>query len=133
MTNHTASLLMLFVAGLLAAALLLAAATSVSLSRSLGPWLPPAIAVVCEVAIFFLGRRFILPDAIARSAGRALMTIVAILVVSLMAAGTAIWVLRWASGGVLTAPGLTLLLWFVLLWAALRQQNWHSSLKNGWR
>ena len=134
MTNRTASLLMLFVAALVATGLLLAiAVNALDGSRTAGPWLAPTIAVLSQVTMFYLGRRFILPPAVAQSGVRSAVTVAGMVIVTLGLAVAVVWLLQRASGRAVAAPTFTLLLWFALLWVAVRRQNWHPSSKTSVR
>jgi hypothetical protein len=135
MTNRTASLLMLFVVALGSAGVLLAMAVA-ALDRTAvsGPWLAPVVAGACQAVVLYLGRGYILPDAVAQRPGRAAVTIVSMVALTLAAAVGAVWTMRWASGVGAGASTLTLVVWFSLLWCAMQhQQKWHRPLKNGVR
>lgn len=135
MTSRTASLLMLFVAALIATGVLLAVTVRVlEGSSASGPWLAPFIAVTCQATTLYLGRRFILPYRMAVSAARSAVTIVAMVASTMAIAAGVGWVVERTIGWVIASPVFTLALWFVLLWGAVsRQRNWNPRLKNGVR
>jgi hypothetical protein len=135
MSTRTASLLMLFIAALMATGVVVAVGVAaLHGSGAAGPWLVPVVAVVCHTTILFLGRHHILPVALAASLRRAAATVFAMVVVTLAVAWGGIWLLQWLIGRALVPATLTVLVWFVLLWLAVqRQQNWHLSLKSGVR
>jgi hypothetical protein len=127
MTDRTLSLLMLFVAALIAAGVLLGILVGWLEAARSAPWLAPAVAVLCQVTLLFLGRRFILSPDVARSAMRSAVTVVGIVSLSLAAALGAVWLVQQGSGGTLFSPALTLIVWFALIWIAVRrQQKWQS-------
>ena len=132
MTNRTASLLMLFVAALIATGVSMAIAVSALEPTGVsGPWLVPAIAVLCYTTALYLGRHHILPRSLAESPARSVVTLGVMVVVTLSAAVVGARAAQWAIGREVATPALTLTLWFVLLWLAVRrQQNWHLAVKS---
>lgn len=119
MTNRAASLLMLFVAGLILTGPLLAGALRLAEGfGGAGPWLAPAIAIVCCTLVFFAGRRFILPPATARSTPRALGTLLIVVGGTMVLAFSAGWMLSSVFGRISAAVPV-LILWFAALWWAL--------------
>lgn len=129
MTNRTGSLLFLFVAALVATAVLLALGVSLLATRGgAEPWLAPVIAVLCQATALYYGRHYILPPVSARSAGRSAIIIAAMVVATLAIAMAVVALLQWTSGRALTPPIVTLVLWFGLLWVAVRQQHARAAL-----
>ena len=131
MTIRTVSLLLLFVGALGMTGLLMAMMVSFfSGSRASGPWLAPALAVACQTAVLFLGRRYVLSGQRADSDGRIVLTLAFVVTLSLVGALAAVWLLQWVLGSSVQGAGVTLPLWFALLWlAVLRQEVWLSWFK----
>lgn len=124
MTTRALSLLLLFVGALVAAGMLLAMAVSVLDGTSLsGPWLAPALAIVCEVVALYLGRHYILSPPVALTARRAALTIAVSVTLTLAAVLAVIWLVQWISGRSVPVPLLATGLWFVFLWLALRDRS----------
>jgi hypothetical protein len=131
MTNRTASLLMLFVAALIATGVLLGlVVTALDGTRWSGVWVAPLIAAVCQTIALYLGRRFILPPAVAQSRLHAAWSIVTIVAGALAAALLSVWAMRWVGARTFTMPSVTLVLWFIFLWLAVRRQHWHARVRD---
>jgi hypothetical protein len=115
---------MLFVAALIATGALMAIAVS-ALARTgvSGPWLVPVIAVLCHTTAFYLGRRHILPRSLAESPAKSAVTLGVMVVVTLAAAVAGTWAVQWTIGREVATSTLTIVLWFVLLWLAVRRQQ----------
>lgn len=123
MTNRTASLLMLFAAALIVSGPLVGIVLRVVPGQVSGSAaIAPAVALLCFTAVFYFGRRFILPPDTHRSSLRALGTLFAILAVTMVVAFGIGWVLNAAIGGIsISVPAFVL--WFAALWWVITMLN----------
>jgi hypothetical protein len=120
-TNRTASLLMLFCAALFTTGVLLALAVS-ALDRP-SPWLLPALAVVSQIAAFYVGRDALLPREMAAARLRAAGTLIIRVVVTLGLAVSIAWGGLWIAGRPDISNVLIVVIWFVLLRVAFRRRD----------
>jgi hypothetical protein len=115
MTSRTASLFFLFLAAVGSTSVLGGLGVAV-LARmdAAGPWVIPAAAWICSSATFFLGRRYILPQGLARATTRAAFTSLLLTAVTLGTVAVAAWAFHRV-GAQLAVPWM-LGVWFVTLW-----------------
>ena len=120
MTHRTGSLLLLFAAGILLGGGV--SAMIVSTARYFewpnGMWMVPLIWFVCYVAVFFAGRRYILPLPLALSSARSLIVISVWIGLTMLLTGGAVWLLRASPLAAFLSSGRILLIWFALLLAS---------------
>lgn len=123
MTNRTASLVMMFIMALVATAVLMAGLLRLlDGATASGPWLLPVLAAGCQAVVLFLGRHHILSPVCAASAGRAAITILMMVALTLAGAVAVVGGVRWLLGSVKGAPILLFAVWFVLLWMMVQRQ-----------
>lgn len=117
MTIRALSLLLLFVAAFVFSGTLSAAGVSAAnyFGWRASTWLVPLLLFVCNVTLFFLGRRFILPEHLVSSSGRALLLIGAWIGLTMVITGGAVWAVRDTPLGVFLSGGRIMLAWFLLL------------------
>ena len=120
MTHRTGSLLLLFAAGILlgsgVSAMIVSAARYFEWPN--GVWMVPLIWFVCYVAVFFAGRRYILPLHLALLPVRALIVIAAWISLTMLLTASAVWLLRATPLAGFLSSGRIMLIWFVLLLAS---------------
>ena len=120
MTIRAVSLVLLFVAAFVFSATL--SAVSVSAAAVLGwqtnVWFVPALLFACNVALFFGGRGYLLPEHLVSPASRALLLIAAWIGVTMLVTAGAVWALRDTPAGALVSGGRIMLAWFLLLLAS---------------
>jgi hypothetical protein len=98
------------------------------------PWVFPAIVFICQVISLFAGRRHILPHALADSAARSAILLTPVVGLTMMCAYAGVWLVLSLVGTARMVPLVGLVLWFLLLWLVVRQQqNWYSAAKTGSR
>jgi hypothetical protein len=120
MTIRAVSLLLLFVAAFVFSATL--SAFGVSAAAFLGwpanMWFVPAVLFICNVALFFVGRGYILPEHLASPPSRALLLIAAWIGVTMVVTAAAVWALRETPAAAFVSGGRIMLAWFFLLLAS---------------
>ena len=130
MTHKTVALLLLFAAALLVTGMVLTGIiTIVDGTVVSGPWLPVAIAVVCQTVVLFAGRRHILPKAAAERSWHVAWVLVTSVGGTLLGALVAAWTMRWFAGEDVNMPSVTLPLWLALLWWTIHRQQHRESVR----
>ena len=119
MPIRATSFLLLWVMALGISAVAVAAVQPAAVATDLSsPWMVPLLAGLCYSVTFFLGRHYILPHRVARSSAQAGISVISVIGLSMALVYAIVWALRSSVGGM---PGAAvLLLWFAVLWFALR-------------
>lgn len=117
MTIRALSLLLLFVTAFVFSSTLSAVGVSAAsfFGWSTRVWVVPLLLFVCNLTLFFLGRRFILPDHLVSPSGRALLLLAAWIGLTMLITGGVVWAIRDTPLGAFLSGGRIMLAWFLLL------------------
>ena len=130
MTTRTVSVVLLFFAALMTSAVALALLITLGQTAgvSIGRWTVPILLLITFGAIFFAGRQWLLPPAIAEPPLRAIGAIGAWVAVSMVIAAAITWAIRPAIEAVGFGPG-AILVWLgcVLACAAVLSRFAHRA------